>query len=297
MKPEGADRPGRTENIPISAVITAAAPKQRHLLHQTLAKADSQLETLAQFVLDLVAPAGQEPVVERVGLVIPEGDCERYRDLEERHGRYLTLIEQRGAQGYAQAVYAAREFCGEQAFLHIVGDHFYLANEGHASGLVRTLVETYREQSATVSAVQPTREALLPFFGAVGGTPETSASGRTVYRIETILEKPTPTEAEQRLFVPGLRGGHYLCYFGMHVFSPGVMPLLEERLKQAKGPEPLSGMLELLVRREPYYAVILPGTRFDLGARYGILQAQLALALRGPDREEVLAMMVELLGR
>jgi UTP--glucose-1-phosphate uridylyltransferase len=283
--------------MPLSAVITAAAPKQRHLLHQTLAKADSQLETLAQFAVDLVAPEGQEAVVDRVALIIPEGDRERYRDLEERHERSLTLIEQTGQPGYAQALYQARDFVGEQAFLHIVGDHFYLANEGHASGLARELVETYRDEGATVSAVQPTREALLPYFGAVGGTPQTRASGRTVYRIETILEKPTPTEAEQRLFVPGLRGGHYLCFFGMHVFSPGVMPLIEQGLREARGPESLSGVLEKLVQREPYFAVILPGTRFDLGARYGILQAQLALALRGPDREEVLAMMLELLAR
>ena len=28
-----------------------------------------------------------------------------------------------------------------------------------------------------------------------------------------MIEKPTPTEAEQRLIVPGLRAGHYLCFF------------------------------------------------------------------------------------
>lgn len=283
--------------MPYSAVITAAAPKQRHLLHQTLAKADSQLETLAQFALDLVAPQGQDALVDRVALIIPAGDRERFLDLEAKQGQKLTLIEQTGQPGYAQALYQAREFVDNQPFLHIVGDHFYLANEGHPSRLAQEMLETYRELGGTVSAVQPTREAQLPFFGAVGGTPQTANSGRRAYRVEAVLEKPTPTEAEQRLFVPGLRAGHYLCFFGMHVFSPLVMKLIEERLAQASGPESLSAALAMLVDREPYFATILPGTRFDLGARYGILQAQLALALRGPDREEVLALMLELLAR
>jgi UTP--glucose-1-phosphate uridylyltransferase len=42
-------------------------------------------------------------------------------------------------------------------------------------------------------------------------------------------------------------------------------------------------------------ALELPDRRYDIGARYGILTAQLALALNGRDREEVLAQIVELL--
>jgi len=35
--------------------------------------------------------------------------------------------------------------------------------------------------------------------------------------------------------------------------------------------------------------------RYDLGARYGLLTAQLALALSGKDRDEILSQLVELL--
>ena len=37
------------------------------------------------------------------------------------------------------------------------------------------------------------------------------------------------------------------------------------------------------------------GRRYDLGARYGLLTAQLALALNGQDRAQVLSQLVELL--
>ena len=39
------------------------------------------------------------------------------------------------------------------------------------------------------------------------------------------------------------------------------------------------------------------GSRYDVGVRYGLLNAQLALALGGPDRADVLAMLVELLAQ
>ena len=45
--------------------------------------------------------------------------------------------------------------------------------------------------------------------------------------IDEIIEKPNPTLAELRLQVPGLRAGHYLCFFGMHVLTPTVFDLLD----------------------------------------------------------------------
>ena len=41
----------------------------------------------------------------------------------------------------------------------------------------------------------------------------------------------------------------------------------------------------------------MAGRRYDLGDRYGLFCAQLALALAGKDRDEVLTLLVELLAR
>lgn len=275
----------------IPAVITAAGPSQRHLMHQTLAREGARLETVAQFALNLLLPEGREPLVDRVALVIPPGDTPRFQDLLDQRRQPITLIEQHAPFGYAEALAQTRDFVGGGPFLHIVGDHFYLAHSGPAYGLTQQLLDTFTREGSSVSAVQPTREGLLPYFGAVGGTPQSTSSGLPLYRIDTVLEKPTPTAAEQLLYVPGLRAGHYLCFFGMHVFTPTLFDILAQR------PGSLSAALQILAQREPLLATILPGARFDLGARYGILQAQLALGLQGPDREEILALLVELMAR
>jgi len=144
--------------------------------------------------------------------------------------------------------------------------------------------------------VQPMRESRLRRYGAVGG--QRVAGRQDLYRIDTVIEKPTPTEAEQRLVVPGLRAGHYLCFFGMHVLTPTVMDLLGEALaKPGGGVVTLSDALAELAAREQYLALERPGWRYDIGARYGLFTAQLALALNGQDRDEVLTQLVELLAR
>jgi hypothetical protein len=38
----------------------------------------------------------------------------------------------------------------------------------------------------------------------------------------------------------------------------------------------------------------LAGQRFNIGARYGLLRAQLSLALAGPHRDEVLTDIIEI---
>ncbi len=57
----------------------------------------------------------------------------------------------------------------------------------------------------------------------------------------------------------------------------------------------LTPVLDTLANRERYLAMELDGVRHNIGVKYGILLAQLALTLKGADREEMLARLVELL--
>ena len=167
----------------------------------------------------------------------------------------------------------------------MVGDHLYISTGAEPSA--HRLVALAEAAECSVSGVQPTRESLLPRFGTVAGR---RIEGRSdLYRVDTIIEKPTPTEAEQRLMVPGIRAGYYLCFFGIHVLTPYVMEIL------AKGAATLSAAFAEVARNEQYLALEDEGRRYDLGARYGLLVAQLALALNGEDRSHVLSQLLELL--
>jgi UTP--glucose-1-phosphate uridylyltransferase len=157
------------------------------------------------------------------------------------------------------------------------------------------LVSVAAAEACSVSAVQATHESKLPYYGAIAG--KLATGKQRLYEIDDVLEKPTPTEAEQKLVVPGLRAGHYLCFFGMHVLTPAVMDLLGEEVQRAgnRGNVHLTTALGRLASSEQYLAYEMRGRRFDIGVRYGLLIAQLALALEGEDRDEVLSGLVELL--
>ena len=271
------------------AIITAAGKTQRTLPLQSLVDRDGVTKTALQVIIEEILQAG----VEEIGIVVCPGDQAAFTAAAGAHARRLQFIEQTAPLGYGHAVGCARDFAGQTSFLLLVGDHLYLS--GGPRRCAQQLVEIAAAENCSVSAVQATHESKLPFYGAVGG--RLMAGRQGIFEISEVIEKPTPTEAEQRLIVPGLRAGHYLCFFGMHVLTPAVMDLLAEESARAdrKGGVHLSTTLAKLAARERYLACTLQGRRYDIGIKYGLLAAQLALALDGQDRDEVLSGLVELL--
>ena len=272
-------------------IITVAGRHQRTLPLQTLVDRDGVPKAALRILIEEVLAAG----IEEVCLVVHPGDQAAFRTAAGPHADRLQFVEQARPLGYGHAVASAAAFAGRDAFLLMVGDHLYVS--GEARGCAQQLVEVARAEQCAVSAVQATHESKLPFYGAVGGRLEGNRAG--LYLVENVAEKPTPTQAEQSLVVPGLRAGYYLCFFGMHVLTPAVMDLLKAEVGSAGNTAPisLSPTLAALASRERYLACELRGRRYDIGVKYGLLTAQLAIALAGGDRDEVLADLVELLAQ
>jgi UTP--glucose-1-phosphate uridylyltransferase len=270
------------------AVITAAGKAQRNLPMQSLFDQSG----IERSVLSLIVGEALRAGLNEICIVVWPGDEEPYAKLLPESGARLHFVRQAEPRGYAHSVFCARDFVGDEPFLHFVGDHIYVGPEGE--GCARRLVETATHEDCAISAVQVTRESLLPYYGAIGGQQVSGKPG--LYKVDTVLEKPTPTEAEQHLVVPGLRGGRYLCFYGMHVLTPAIFGILSDMLASApNGRASLSSALNELAHREQYLALIQKNQRFDVGVKYGLFNAQLAMALSGVDRAEVLTELINVL--
>lgn len=270
------------------ALVTAANPRQRTLPLQTLVDPRGEPKTALQIVLEEAAGAG----IEEFAVIVCPGDENAYADACGSLRPQVRFIPQPAARGYGHAILCGREFIGDESFLHLVGDHLHVA-QGQKS-CARQLLEVAAAENASVSAVQPTRESQLTSYGAIGG--RLVGGEQPIYQIEAVLEKPTPSVAEQQLIVPGLRAGFYLCFFGLHVLGAEIFSLLEEQ--RAAAPDRslgLSPALHALADRQRYLAFSVAGRRYDIGASYGLLFAQLALSLSGRERDHVLTQLVELL--
>jgi UTP--glucose-1-phosphate uridylyltransferase len=306
------------------AVITAAGRGARQYpASDTVQKAMLPLvdrDGLTKPVLQIIAEEALESGIEEICIVSAPGDEAVYRnhfrnyaanlrasfqgmEWSEEQARRLLDLEQRlqfaiqpEPLGYGHAVWCAREFAGSQPFLLLLGDHLYLSSDSRRCA--RQLIDLAAAENGAVSAVQATREHLIHQYGTLTG--RRLPQRPDVYTIDEIIEKPNPTLAELRLLVPGLRAGHYLCFFGMHVLTPTIFELLDEAVREDRrelGQIQLTTALNALARSEKYLALETRGSRFNLGVKFGVVEAQLALAMAGVDREQILAVLVDSLTR
>ena len=178
---------------------------------------------------------------------------------------------------------APKGFVGDEPFL-LLWATVYVSGESRRCA--RQLIDLAEAEDCAVSAVQATREHLIGQYGTLAG--RRLHDRPDVYEIDTIIEKPNPTLAELKLHVPGLRAGHYLCFFGMHVLTPTVFTLLDELVKgdvreggsiRLDGADTVAGRERYLARRR--------GTRHNLGVKYRWSRRRIAVAMAGVDRERI----------
>ena len=306
------------------AVITAAGRGARQYpASDTVQKAMLPLvdrDGLTKPLLQIIAEEAIDSGIEELCVVAAPGDELQYRrqfraiaenlrnahrgadwadsqaaKVDELEGR-LRFVEQNEPEGYGHAVWCAREFVGESPFLLLLADHLYVSRSDRRCA--RQLLDLAEREACAVSAVQATREHLIHQYGTVAG--RRLRDRPDAYQIDEIIEKPDPTLAELRLLVPGLRAGHYLCFFGMHVLTPSIFAILDDQIARDdrdRGQHQLTPALNALAARETYLALEAKGSRHNLGVRFGYVEAQIALALSGSDRDRMLAMLVESVSR
>ena len=286
----------------------AANPVQKALL--PLVDRDGLTKPVLQIIAEEAIGSG----IEEVCVVCAPGEETHYRALfddlranlassptgeswvQAQAGRIETLLEhlhfaeQPEPLGYGHAVQCARGFVKDDPFLLLLGDHVYVSDT--TERCAAQLLARARAEGCTVSAVQATREHLVGRYGTVRGRRESTPG---LYQVEHIAEKPSLSQAELDLQTPGLRAGYYLCFFGMHVLTPAVFDELDILLAAAPsdGGYQLTPALDALAQNERVLALELEGRRYDIGQKYGLLQAQIAFAMDGVERDETLTTLVE----
>jgi UTP--glucose-1-phosphate uridylyltransferase len=268
------------------AVIPMAGPIHRDLPLQHITTGEGVTRHVAALQIDEMLEAG----IRGVALVMAPGTEPFYEVLRAQFGEVLARIEQPTPKGFGDAILCAEPWVAGEPFILQVCDHVFVSQA--ADSCTRQVLAIASAEKCSVSAVLPTPESQLPYFGVVGGLRVAGATD--LYTVSTVIEKPTPTVAEELCMVPGLRQGTYLALFGTHVLTPRVFAVLREQRKAlGDGMLGLTEALALLVAQEKYLAREVKGLRLDLEGPFGLLRAQVALALHGPRREEVLEILLE----
>lgn len=302
------------------AVITAAARGERlYPVADTIQKAMLpvvDIDGLHKPVIQIIIEEAFSSGIEEICIVCAPGDGQRYidaftslrdnlvksfksvdwaKDEAEKIDHLLNRVqfaEQAEPRGYGHAIYCARAFVNNEPFLLLLGDYLYVSNLA-TKRCTAQLIDLATKESCSVSAVNPTIEHQIHRYGTLTGKHLPNNEG--VYQIEKLIEKPSLSTAELELQTPGLRAGYYLCFFGIHVFTPLVFELLEKEIQNGATNILLTPVLQNLAATEKYLALEVKGKRYDLSRKHGLLRAQIALGLAGDAHDETLSTMVELL--
>lgn len=273
------------------AVIPAAGHGTR-FLPVTKAIPKEMLAIIDRPALQYVAEEAAASGIEEILIIISRekdvikhyfsAECEHSvaeRDLNALLRRVkFSFVYQDVADGTAGAVSLAKEFTGDEPFAVMYGDDVVINDGGKPC--LKQLIEAYEQTERTVLGVQnrPPEEA------AKYAVIKKGAENGRLTEVLDIIEKPSPDNMPSTL-----------SSLGRYILTPDIYEAIN-RAPVFRGEKYLTHAIDLLTEKG-VYAYDFEGTRYDIGDKFGFLQANVELGLMrfdGKMRDYLLALGEEL---
>jgi UTP--glucose-1-phosphate uridylyltransferase len=190
----------------------------------------------------------------------------------------IFYIRQKTQKGLGHAVWCARKHIGNEFFAVLLGDDIIV----NTVPCTRQLIDIHKKYSCSVIAVQPVPMDRVNQYGIIKG--KEVADG--IYKLEDMVEKPSPQEATSNL-----------ASIGRYVLSPTIFGCIEST-KLGVGREiQLTDALKALLKKEDVYAHVFKGKRYDIGHKIDLIKATIELGLEREEfREELNSFIRKKLG-
>ena len=173
-------------------------------------------------------------------------------------------IRQPKALGLGHAVLCAKPVVGNSPFSVILADDLIDAEVS----ATKQMVDVFTRKQCSVLGV----EDVLPSETGSYGIVDASIIETGLLKVNSIVEKPKPTDAPSTLAV-----------VGRYVLTPKIFDLLE-KVKPGKGGEiQLTDGIADLMQYEDVLAYRFAGKRFDCGSKFGFMKANVEFALKHPE--------------
>ena len=242
--------------------VTKALPKEMLALIDTPALQYVAQEAADSGIEEILVVINREKELIRRYFCKEEETCAAERELDDLLERVrFEFVYQDEADGTAGAVLLAREFTADEPFAVMYGDDV-IVNDG-GEPCLKQLIRAYGRTGKTVLGVQerPRQEAAK--YAVI-------RKGRTEGRLTEVLgtvEKPSPDDMPSTL-----------SSLGRYVLTPDIYGAIE-RAPVFRGEKYLTHAIDLLTD-EGVYAYDFEGVRYDIGDKFGFLQANVEMGLR-----------------
>ncbi len=178
----------------------------------------------------------------------------------------IHYIRQKKQLGLGHAILCAKTFVGNEPFAVLLGDDV-VKTEG--TPCLKQLIEVYEKYNNSVLGVQTVDKSQVGKYGIVAG----NAIDDRVYKVDTLVEKPTIEEAPSNVAI-----------LGRYILDPKIFEVLEKTEIGIGGEIQLTDALVNLAKERNIIAYDFIGRRYDVGDKLGYLEATVEYAL---EREEL----------
>jgi UTP--glucose-1-phosphate uridylyltransferase len=186
----------------------------------------------------------------------------------------IAYVRQKEALGLGHAVLRARDLVGQEPFAVVLSDDVIDSQVP----CLRQLLDVYELFDAPVVALMEVPPEQVSAYGIVAAEPvEQEGRHDRLYRIQNLVEKPTPAEAPSTLAI-----------IGRYVLTPEIFGCLERTAPGSLGEIQLTDGLRHLLEERPIYGCRFEGKRYDAGDKLGFLKATIEFALRRADLGDAL---------
>ncbi|ASA78487.1 UTP--glucose-1-phosphate uridylyltransferase GalU [Thermococcus sp. 5-4] len=199
-----------------------------------------------------------------------KGKVNELRQIEEI-GEMVDIyyVRQKKPLGLGDAILHAEKHVNGEPFAVLLGDDIIISQKP----AIGQLMEVAKRRDAAVIGVEEVPFELVGRYGIVDG--EKVEDG--LYRIRSLVEKPSPEEAPSNIAI-----------IGRYVLTPDVFDALKETSPGKGGEIQLTDALGALLKEQEMFAKKIEGKRYDVGSRVGFIRANLELSLAREElRDEV----------
>jgi UTP--glucose-1-phosphate uridylyltransferase len=181
----------------------------------------------------------------------------------------FVYVRQQTPRGLGDAIMTARDLVGDEPFAVLLSDDVIVSDVP----CLKQMMRVFERYGRSVVAIQHVPRKSVSSYGIIRGrsVPDSEWQGK-LFRIEDMIEKPSPQEAPSNLAV-----------IGRYILTPTIFEALSSTTVGAGGEIQLTDGLRKLLAKEPIYGYVFDGKRYDAGDKLGFLEATVETALQRPD--------------
>jgi UTP--glucose-1-phosphate uridylyltransferase len=186
----------------------------------------------------------------------------------------IHYIRQRELSGLGDAIRYARNHVSDEPFAVLLGDTIV----DSIIPVTQQLVDIYEQYKHTIVAVETVPHDKVSRYGIIGG----DKISDSLWKVTDMVEKPAVDKSPSNL-----------AFAGRYILTPEIFNALDDTEPGVNNEVQLTDALKILNRREPVYACIIEGKRYDIGNKMDYLKTIVEFGLK---RKEFKQPLKEFLG-